>query len=85
MDNANNSEWREVLRLVLAQRLELNAIESALKRAKVLTEVELKEIRRQASETAIAWSSKDSDDVLTLIRIHSSPDASMQVPPTQDR
>jgi hypothetical protein len=84
MNNASNSE-RELLRLALAQRLELNAIESVLKRSKLLTDVELGEIRRQASETAIAWSSKDSDDVLTLIRIHSSPDATMQVPPPQDR
>jgi len=47
-------EWKSLLRIVLAQRLEMNAIESALKRAGALTDAELKEIRRQASETATA-------------------------------
>jgi len=70
MDNATAAEWRLLLRLVLAQRLEINAIESALKRAKALTDVEIKEIRTHALETANAWSSGDSDDVLTLIRVH---------------
>jgi hypothetical protein len=60
-------------------------IESALKRAKALTDVEIKEIRTQASETAKAWSSGDSDDVLTLIRVHSSPGATMLVPPTREK
>ena len=73
--------WTELLRLVLAQRLEMNAIESALKRAGALTDAEIKAIRTQASETAKAWSAKDSDDVLTLIRVHSSPNATMIVPP----
>jgi len=84
MDNASAWEWRQLLRLVLAQRLELNAIESVLKRAKVLTDAELKEIRAQALDTAKAWSSEDSDDVLTLIRIHSSADAVMLVPPAKE-
>lgn len=82
MDNVTTAEWRLLLRLVLAQRLEINAIESALRRAKALTDVEIQEIRTQASETAAAWSSNDCDDVLALIRIHSSPQATMLVPPT---
>ena len=82
MDNVTTAEWRLLLRLVLAQRLEINAIESALRRAKALTDVEIQEIRTQASETAAAWSSNDRDDVLALIRIHSSPQATMLVPPT---
>jgi hypothetical protein len=85
MDNPTTGEWRQLLRLVLAQRLEINAIESALKRAKALTDVELKEIRTQASDTAKAWSSDDSDDVLTLIGIHSSSHAAMLVPPTAEQ
>jgi hypothetical protein len=85
MDNVTKPEWSLLLRLVLAQRLEINAIESALKRAKALTDVEIKEIRAQASETATAWSSGDSDDVLTLIRVHSSPGATMLVPPAREQ
>ena len=84
MDNVSNAEWRLLLRLVLAQRLEINAIESALERAKALTDVELKEIRTQASQTAQAWSSGEGDDVLTLIRVHSSPGATMLVPPPRE-
>jgi hypothetical protein len=85
MDTVTTVEWRLLLRLVLAQRLEINAIESALKRAKTLTDAEIKEIRKQSSETAIAWSSRVGDDVLTLIRVHSSPDAAMLVPPAQEQ
>jgi hypothetical protein len=85
MDNVTKPEWSLLLRLVLAQRLEINAIESALKRAKALTDVEIREIREQASETATAWSSGDSDDVLTLIRVHSSPGATMLVPPAREQ
>lgn len=84
MDNITAGEWKQLLRLILAQRLEINAIESALKRAHVLTDAELKQIRTQASDTAKAWSSEESDDVLALIRIHSSPDASMLVPPPRE-
>jgi hypothetical protein len=72
--------WKELLALLLAQRLELNAIESALKTANILTDAEVKEIRTQASDTAKAWSSNDSDDVLALLRVHSSPLATMSVP-----
>ena len=78
-------EWRSLLRLILAQRLEINAIESALKNAKILTDAEIREIRTQASETAKAWSSEDGDDVLKLIGIHSSPDAVMLVPRIRER
>ena len=83
MDNPTSEEWRELLRLVLAQRLEINAIESALKNARILTEEQIKEIRSQASNTAAAWSSHETDDVLKLVRIHSSPNATMLVPPKQ--
>ena len=85
MDNVTVGEWRQLLRHVLAQRLEINAIESALMRAKALTDVEIKEIRTQASATAKAWSSDDKDDVLTLIRIHSSVGATMLIPPTPEQ
>ena len=68
-----------LLRLMLAQRLELNAIEGALQRAGVLSDPQLKEIRKLAADTATAWSSRDGDDVLALIRIHGSPDASMNI------
>jgi hypothetical protein len=81
MPDVTVDEWRQLLRLLLAQRLEMNAIESALKNAKVLTDAQLREIRSQASDTATAWSG-DRDDVLTLIRIHASPSATMLVPPT---
>jgi len=56
MHNVTSGEWGLLLRLVLAQRLKINAIENALKRAKALTDVEIREIRTQASETAKAWS-----------------------------
>jgi len=84
MPNATPDEWRQLLRLLLAQRLELNAIESALKNARILTDAQIKEIRTQASDTAAAWSAKDSDDVLTLLRVHSSPAATMLVPPIRE-
>jgi hypothetical protein len=72
-------DWKQLLTLLLAQRLELNAIESALKSANVLTGAQLQEIRTQASDTAKAWSSKPDDDVLALLRVHSSPSASMSI------
>lgn len=74
-------DWKLLLTLVLSQRLEINAIESALKYSRILTDAQIKEIRRQALQTATAWSSDDNDDVLALIRVHSSPDATMLVPP----
>jgi hypothetical protein len=84
MDNVTALEWRSLLRLLLSQRLEINAIESALKDSRILSGAQIKEFRTQASDTAKAWSSNDSDDVLTLIRVHSSPDATMLVPPTPE-
>jgi len=77
-------EWKLLLRLVLSQRLEINAIETALTTSKALTEAQVKEIRKQASQAAKSWSSDDSDDVLALIQIHSSPEATMLVPPTRE-
>jgi len=72
--------WKELLRLLLSQRLELNAIENALKAANILSAAQIKEIRTQAANTATAWSSQESDDVLALLRAHSSPLATMSVP-----
>jgi len=77
-------EWKLLLRLVLSQRLEINAIETALTSSKALTAAQVKEIRKQASQAAKSWSSDDSDDVLALIRIHSSPEATMLVPPIRE-
>src|SRR5882724_964473 len=81
MENMMMPEWRELLTILLAQRLELNAIESALKAADVLTDQQIKELRTQTSDTARAWSSQDSDDVLRLLRVHSSPFATMSALP----
>ncbi len=81
MDTVTAAEWRQLLRLLLAQRLEINAIESALTNGGILTTGQINEIRKQASDTAKAWSSAEGDDVLTVIRVHSSPGATMLVPP----
>ncbi len=78
------TEWRDLLTILLSQRLELNAMESALKSAGILTDSQVKEIRTQAMDTAKAWSSRESDDVLTLLRAHSSPFATMAVPPRRE-
>lgn len=43
------AEWKQLLTLLLSQRLEINAIESALKTARILTDTQVKEIRTQAS------------------------------------
>jgi hypothetical protein len=75
------AEWRQLLTLLLSQRLELNAIESALKTANILTDAQIKAIRTQALDTAKAWSANETDDVLALLRVHSSPAATMSVPP----
>jgi hypothetical protein len=83
MENVTAGEWRQLLTLLLSQRLELNAMESALKNASILTGPQIKAIRTQARDTAQAWSSQESDDVLTLLRVHSSPDATMLVPPLE--
>jgi hypothetical protein len=73
-----------LLQLILAQRLEINAIESALKSAGVLADSQIREIRLQASQTAEAWSRDGSIDVLGLIRVHSSQNATMLVPLSQE-
>jgi hypothetical protein len=75
--------YRLLLQLVLAQRLEINAIESALKSAGVLADSQIQEIRRQASKAAEVWS-RDGIDLLGLIRMHSSPNATMQMPLSQE-
>jgi hypothetical protein len=81
MINVEPGDWRQLLTLLLAQRLEINALESALKMASILTDAQIREIRTQASDTAKAWSAKDGDDPLALLRVHSSPAATMLVPP----
>jgi hypothetical protein len=83
MDLDMKAEWRLLLRLLLSQRLEMNAIEGVLTAAGVLTAEHLKEIRTQAAETAKAWSSDESDDVLKLLKVHSLPTASMRIPPLE--
>jgi len=72
--------YRLLLQLILAQRLEINAIESALKSAGVLVDSQVQEIRLQASKTAEAWSRDGCIDVLGLIRLHSSPGSTTLVP-----
>lgn len=84
MDNVTSAEWKQLLMLLLSQRLEINAIESALKNANILTEGQIREIRTQASDTAKAWSSQEGDDVFALLRGHSSPFATMLVPPRRE-
>lgn len=84
MDQDMKAEWRLLLRLLLSQRLELNAIEGALVSCGVLTAAHLKEIRTQASETAKAWSSEENDDILTLLKVQSLPTASMRVQPPSE-
>jgi hypothetical protein len=72
--------YRALLQLILAQRLEINAIESALKGSGILADSQIQDIRLQASRTAEAWSRDPGIDVLGLIRTHSAPDATMLVP-----
>jgi hypothetical protein len=84
MESVPAGEWKELLRLLLAQRLEINAIESGLRNAGILSDEQIREIRTQAAATAKAWSSEDGDDVLALLRVHSSVDAKMLVPPIRD-
>jgi hypothetical protein len=83
MDQDMKAEWRLLLRLLLSQRLEMNAIESVLTNAGVLTAEYLREIRTQASDTAKAWSAHESDDILTLLKVHSLPTASMRIAPPE--
>jgi hypothetical protein len=84
MDHVTTVEWRELLTILLAQRLEINAMESALKTAGIVTDAQIKQIRTQASDTAKAWSSRDGDDIVALLRAHSSPFATMSVPPPRE-
>ena len=81
MDLRTDPDWRSLLRLLLAQRLELNAIEGVLVASGGLSDANLKTIRTQAADTAKAWSQEADDDILALLRIHSLPEASMRVPP----
>ena len=81
MDFVTTAEWKQLLTLLLSQRLELNAMESAMQAAGILTGAQIAGIRTQASDTAKAWSSREGDDVLALLRVHSSPQATMGVPP----
>jgi hypothetical protein len=85
MDNVTTAEWRQLLRLLLSQRLEINALESALKNARILSDAQIKQIRTQAADTATAWSSNDNDDVLALLKVHASPLATMLVPPAEEK
>jgi hypothetical protein len=85
MDDVTAGDWKQLLTILLSQRLEINAIESALKAADILTDAQIKEIRTQASDTATAWSSKPTDNVLALLRVHSSPLATMSVPPRREQ
>ena len=73
-------ELKELVRLVLAQRLEMNAMTSALKEAGILTEWQIREMRKQAADTATAWAADEEGKVLRLIRVHGSPAATMGVP-----
>jgi hypothetical protein len=76
--------YRLLLQLVLAQRLEINAIESALKNVGAVADSQIQEIRLQASKTAEVWSRDGSIDSLGLIRMHSHPNANMLVPFSPD-
>jgi hypothetical protein len=58
-----NPDSKQLLTLLLAQRLEFNAIESALQNANLLSNAQIRELRAQASDTANAWSSREDDDV----------------------
>jgi len=82
MDNVRVDDWTQLLTLLLSQRLEINAMESALKNAGILTAAQVTEIRRQAMNTAKAWSA--DGDALALLKVHSSPDATMLVPLRQE-
>lgn len=72
-----------LLQLILAQRLEINAIESALKGAGILTDSQIQEIRKQAANAAGTWTQNGESGLLDLIRVHSSPNAAMLVPLAQ--
>jgi len=84
MEYVDELNWNELLTFLLAQRLELNALESALKTADILSDDQIRQIRTATSETAKAWSTTPGDDVMALLRVHSSPFATMGVPPRRD-
>ena len=83
-DLIDQDRYRLLLQLILAQRLEMNAIEEGLKGSGVLADSQVQEIRLQAWKTAENWSRDDNIDVLALIQIHSSPGAKMLVPLSQE-
>jgi hypothetical protein len=66
-----------LLTLLPSQRLETNTIGSAMQTASIVPDARIREIRTQASDTAKARGSKDCDDVWALLRVHSSPLATM--------
>ena len=72
-----------LFRGILAQRLEINAIESALKSTGILADSQIQEIRLKASKAAEVWS-RGGTDLLELIRMHSSPKADMLMPLSQE-
>ena len=80
----DQGDYRLLQQLVLAQRLEMNAIEAALKSAGILADSQIQEIRSQASVAAEVWSRGDGIDLLKLIRMHSSPNANLLVPLSQE-
>jgi hypothetical protein len=53
--------------------------------AGILTAAQIKEIRTQALDTAKAWNSNAEDDVLAFLKVHSSPDATLLVPPIRQK
>ncbi|HWZ32340.1 MAG TPA: hypothetical protein VNX18_13455 [Bryobacteraceae bacterium] len=83
-DKMDQGAYRLLLELILAQRLEINAIEAALKSAGVLADSQIREIRLTASKAVEAWGRDGSFDLVELIRIHSSPGATMLVPLSQE-
>ena len=63
----------------MAQRLEMNVMASALKEARILTDWQIREMRKQAADTATAWAADEPEKVLKLIRVHGLPAATMGV------
>jgi hypothetical protein len=82
MDQDMKAQRKSLLRLLLSQRLEMNAIESVLIRAGVLTAEYLKAIRTPAPDAAKACSA-DESDILTLLKARSLPTASTGVAPPE--
>ena len=80
MPDISPGHWRELLSFLLAQRLGLNAMESALQPAGILSVKEIPAIRAQAADTAQSWSARDGDGVLKLLRVRGPAKASLPVP-----